>query len=126
MDVNIITFHRNYNYGAMLQAYALQGFITPLGYDAGVYDYVRPESKAVGSKQRLISFLSRLNKRDCQIREANYMDFCQSYVIRTMYWARQTRPKRISIDSVHSLIFQKRLVLRKLQMQCAWQLFWRI
>lgn len=80
MDVNIITFHRDYNYGAMLQAYALQEFITQLGHDVGVYDYVHPESKAVGGKQRLISFLSRLNKKDCQIRETNYLDFCQSYL----------------------------------------------
>lgn len=80
MDVNIITFHKEYNYGAMLQAYALQEFITQLGYNVGVYDYVRQKNTVTSVKQRLITFLARLNKKDCQIRESNYMNFSQSYL----------------------------------------------
>lgn len=37
--VGIITFHRSINYGAVLQAYALQNTIKKLGYDAEVIDY---------------------------------------------------------------------------------------
>lgn len=39
MKVGILTFHRAYNYGAVLQAYALQKTLTELGYDAFVIDY---------------------------------------------------------------------------------------
>ncbi|PWJ36999.1 polysaccharide pyruvyl transferase [Fibrobacter succinogenes subsp. elongatus] len=38
--VGIITFHRAVNYGAMLQAVALQRAISNLGYDAEILDYV--------------------------------------------------------------------------------------
>ena len=80
MDVNIITFHREYNYGAMLQAYALQEFISRLGHDAGVYDYIRPEAPAGGLRQRTIDALCRLNRKDCRAREAKYTEFCETYL----------------------------------------------
>ena len=39
MKVGIITFHRVVNYGALLQAYALQQYIESLGYDSSIVDY---------------------------------------------------------------------------------------
>lgn len=39
MKVGILTFHRAYNYGAVLQTYALQSILRELGYDAFVVDY---------------------------------------------------------------------------------------
>lgn len=39
MKVGIITFHRAVNYGAVLQAYALQHAIEKLGYEAYIIDY---------------------------------------------------------------------------------------
>lgn len=39
LDFNIITFHRSINFGAVLQAYALQEFIKKQNYSAGIYDY---------------------------------------------------------------------------------------
>lgn len=37
--VGIITFHASYNYGSMLQAYALQSVITRMGYDCEIINF---------------------------------------------------------------------------------------
>ena len=39
MKIGIITFHNAYNYGAVLQCYALQEFLLQQGYDVQVIDY---------------------------------------------------------------------------------------
>lgn len=39
MKINIITCHDVYNYGASLQAYALQEYIRSLGHDVSIIDY---------------------------------------------------------------------------------------
>ena len=39
MKVGILTFHRAVNYGAVLQAYALQKAISKLGFDCVLIDY---------------------------------------------------------------------------------------
>ena len=39
MRVGILTFHRAYNFGAVLQCYAMQEFLTSQGYDVYVIDY---------------------------------------------------------------------------------------
>lgn len=44
MNVGILTFHHVYNYGALLQAYALQHFLESLGHSARIVD-VRPFSR---------------------------------------------------------------------------------
>lgn len=38
--IGIITFHCSYNYGSMLQAYALQTYVKSLGYDVKIIDFV--------------------------------------------------------------------------------------
>lgn len=47
-DFNIITFHSAINFGAALQAYALQEFIKKQNYNVGIYDYIMP--RAIGLK----------------------------------------------------------------------------
>lgn len=42
MKIGILTFHCAHNYGAMLQAYALQKYVASLGFDVEIIDY-RPE-----------------------------------------------------------------------------------
>ena len=37
--IGIVTFHRAHNYGACLQAYALQKYLIQKGYDANIIDY---------------------------------------------------------------------------------------
>ena len=42
LDFNILTFQRS-NYGAILQAYALQEFIKKQNHSVGMFDYIKPE-----------------------------------------------------------------------------------
>lgn len=42
MKIGILTFHRALNYGALLQAYALQQILLKEGYDAEILDYRNP------------------------------------------------------------------------------------
>lgn len=42
MKIGILTFHRAYNYGAVLQCYALQQYLLLQGYDVEVIDYRQP------------------------------------------------------------------------------------
>lgn len=39
MKIDIITCHRAFNYGAVLQAYALQRYLKNLGYTVETIDY---------------------------------------------------------------------------------------
>lgn len=43
MKIGILTFHRAYNYGAVLQCYALKAVLSSLGYNVNVIDYRQPE-----------------------------------------------------------------------------------
>ena len=43
MKIGILTYHRAYNYGAVLQCYALQEVIKRMGYDVFVIDYRQPD-----------------------------------------------------------------------------------
>ncbi len=46
MKIATLTFHRAYNYGGVLQAYALQQALTGLGHDVDVLDYRCPTIEA--------------------------------------------------------------------------------
>ncbi len=52
MKVGIITFHRVNNYGAVLQAYALQKTIRRLGFDCEIIDYRRKNVRDIFLWQR--------------------------------------------------------------------------
>lgn len=52
MKVGILTFHRAVNYGAVLQAWALQTFLINKGYDACIVDY---RCRAIEGNYKLIS-----------------------------------------------------------------------
>lgn len=78
MKFNIVTFHRAYNYGAVLQAYALQEFIKQMGYSVGVYDYCSPgENQYKGIKGRILHYILRLNKKSILVREKKYNKFVE-------------------------------------------------
>lgn len=47
MKIGILTFHRAWNYGAVLQCYALQEVLKSMGYDVWVIDYFDPWSAKV-------------------------------------------------------------------------------
>lgn len=61
MKIGILTFHRAYNYGAVLQCYALQETLKNKGYDVYVIDYKQP---AIESNRKIfdLKYLNR-NKR---------------------------------------------------------------
>ena len=42
MRIGILTFHRAYNYGAVLQCYALQQYLLSMGHEVEVIDYRQP------------------------------------------------------------------------------------
>ena len=42
MKIGILTFHRAYNYGAVLQCYALKSVLSNMGHDVYVIDYRQP------------------------------------------------------------------------------------
>lgn len=49
MKIGIITVHRAYNYGSVLQCYALQEYLKSLGHDTWVIDYRQQWTEAVYS-----------------------------------------------------------------------------
>ncbi len=56
MKIGIVTIHRSKNYGAELQAYAMQTFLQQQGFEAGVVDYwpqYRQETEKLLSKSQL-------------------------------------------------------------------------
>lgn len=81
VDFNIVTFHTATNYGAVLQTFALQEFITKLGYEAGVFDY-RPNNKVNSRdiKTRLIHIAQRKNQKEERIKEAKFRNFENQYL----------------------------------------------
>lgn len=61
--IGIITMHRVQNYGSALQAYALQAYISKLGYDAELIDYIYPNAthkKHIPLKKRIRHLLFKL------------------------------------------------------------------
>ncbi len=59
MKVSIITYHRVYNYGAALQAYATEKIFEKLGYEAEIVDYIPKKVKRYGG-YRQISYESKM------------------------------------------------------------------
>lgn len=53
MKVGVVTFHRAHNYGALLQAYAMQTFLKENGHDAFMADY---RSAALEEQYKLFSY----------------------------------------------------------------------
>lgn len=57
-EINIITCHWPINYGAVLQAYALQNYIIELGYNVKIIDYIPVYAKKI-EKDRILRVLFR-------------------------------------------------------------------
>ncbi len=56
MKIGILTMHKVLNYGSALQAYALQHYISKLGYDAELIDYIFPN----GARKERMSLIRRI------------------------------------------------------------------
>ena len=64
--IGIITYHHYYNYGTMLQAYALQRKVCELGYDAELIDFKQDNSLSIVRKIQL-----RIRRLPVYIKEAD-------------------------------------------------------
>lgn len=80
MKIGILTFHWAHNYGAVLQAYALQTYLQHQGYDVEIIDY-RPDwagdLKPPSLSWRPGSLLSRL---DYLHKKARFQSFCRKFL----------------------------------------------
>ncbi|MDR1895703.1 MAG: polysaccharide pyruvyl transferase family protein [Prevotellaceae bacterium] len=76
MKIGILTFHCAHNYGAVLQAYALQNFLEEQGYDVEIIDYrpmylicpydlfsIRKNESVYGTIKTLINQVINIRKR---------------------------------------------------------------
>ncbi len=58
--VGTLTFHRNQNYGGILQAYALQQVIKEMGYPTDVIDYLYPGWEGTLYRKKVLNFNAHL------------------------------------------------------------------
>ncbi|MBY7904821.1 polysaccharide pyruvyl transferase family protein [Vibrio fluvialis] len=95
IDCGIVTFHRAHNYGAVLQAYALQRTIDKLGHNAGFIDLqhrnlevgysLHPSIKSITSIRKLLSYFKRWYEflRDSKRKTNRYLAF-ESFIDNNM------------------------------------------
>lgn len=77
LDFNIVTIHRAFNYGAVLQTYALKTFISDLGFKVGVYDSMAIHGKVFFSiRNILFSFIRNVTKI---LYKKDYDNFCYKF-----------------------------------------------
>lgn len=62
MKIGILTFHRAFNHGAVLQCLALQRTLTEMGHDVGVIDYRQEYIERVYSPFRFLNVSGNLRK----------------------------------------------------------------
>lgn len=82
MKVGILTFHRAYNYGAILQAFALQKKLSEMGVQSEIIDYLSTEKRAqnklfaynkkLGLKGNLVKFFKDFYRKS---KNASFDDF---------------------------------------------------
>lgn len=84
MRIGILTVHRAYNYGSVLQCYALQEYLKAQGHDVWVIDYRQPWTEAI------------------------YRTFSLYYI---RFWLRHKYPRAI-IDYIRN-IFNRHAILKK-------------
>ena len=86
MNIYITTHHNVQNYGAALQAYALQQALMDLGYDSKLINYRNPKRKihnkllsASTILKQIIFFYSRINKKNILLGKQRFNDFFKNY-----------------------------------------------
>lgn len=62
MKIGILTYHRAYNYGAVLQCYALKEVTKRMGHDVYVIDYRQPDIERFYEYRRSFSLKKAFNK----------------------------------------------------------------
>jgi hypothetical protein len=81
--VNILTKHSSYNFGAMLQAYALQKTVEELGAECKIIDLRQPKPATAWSWKSpsgiLFNVAYRLHKKELQQGFSNFVKFIAEY-----------------------------------------------
>lgn len=87
MKIGVLTFHRTTNYGAVLQAFALQEFLNDIGHDAEVIDYCSEAIAKRYEKNSVLKFLNPRNLRRLILYNSfyrdnrnNFLEFIQTYI----------------------------------------------
>ena len=106
MKIGVITVHRAYNYGSVLQCYALQEYLKNLGHDVQIIDYRQRWTEAVYKVFSLYYVWYFI--RQCDYRAV--IDYVRKYKMRH---ANIKRQKEVFGD------FQKEYNLTK---QCRWRM----
>ena len=96
MRIGILTFHRAYNYGAVLQCYALQQYLLSQGHKVEVIDYMQPWVDACFKPFSMIMFRYNLHhpklmyrffalydkrKKMLAKRKTIFTTFCSKYLL---------------------------------------------
>jgi hypothetical protein len=117
LKIGTLTYHRNQNYGGILQAYALQQAIMELGYQTEIIDYHCPGWKAMLDKREMpfsnhwkynikLIFQKILYNHALKIRYDRTMDFLNHflYLSETKYENYAQLEKTFRIKQYHAVI----------------------
>lgn len=89
--IGILTFHRAYNFGSALQAYALNHYLNSCGFDAKTIDFVPSRQKSIYSTPK-ISFslhslalwlMYKINKKNTLVRYDKFNHFVKNNIALT-------------------------------------------
>lgn len=87
MKIGIITVHRAYNYGSVLQCYALQEYLKSLGHDVSIIDYRQRWTEAVYKTFSWYYIWHFIKLKDYRA----IIDYVRKYEIRRDYIRKQKR-----------------------------------
>lgn len=99
MKTYTVTFHRSYNYGAMLQAYALQQFLLSEGIDNEIIDYSEEKDNLFSP----IRIDSKLIKLKCFIKRVKCFMPLKSAIIRFNEFYKRYLIKTVRINNMDEL-----------------------
>ena len=84
MNIGILTFHWATNYGAVLQCYALQSYLTSIGHNVKVINYKpRQYDESLYKFLRYRKFLRFEEYRDARNKEKSLIPFRDSHLNQT-------------------------------------------
>lgn len=80
MDIGIITLHFPLNYGAVLQAYALNNYLNAAGYEAYTIDYKTEIKQRKTIKNTIVRLFSVFRKKKLAVRGNRFHEFVNTRI----------------------------------------------
>ena len=103
--VDIITKHSSYNFGAMLQAYALQKVVCDIGADCKIIDLRQPKPKTKWSRKSVSGILNncayKLHRKEIELAYSRFENFIEEYVKTERYDSQWDLYKNIPYADVY-------------------------